>query len=125
MALDAFARSVLVLTSILLDFKYQSSESASQVVILDDWKRFLFSPSKKIALASPRKSYDLLVTTTPFLIEDFSCLLSGVKLNQEDQDSYRLEYVTSLKHNRYINVTNQDFHVLGKSQLGAMIANSC
>jgi hypothetical protein len=52
-------------------------------------------------------------------------LLPGVKLNQEDQDSYRLEYVTSLKHNRYINVTNQDFHVLGKSQLGAMIANSC
>ena len=81
-ALDAFTRSVLVFTSILLDFKYQSSESASQVVTLPDCKRFLFSPSKKIALASPRKSYDLFVITVPFLMTDFSSLSPRLKLNE-------------------------------------------
>lgn len=51
-------------------------------------------------------------------------LLPGSKLSQLDTDSYRIDFQTADQQNKYITVTNQDFHVMGKFQLGAMIANT-
>jgi hypothetical protein len=51
-------------------------------------------------------------------------VLPGPRLTQLDQDSYKLEYITAEKQNRYLILNDYDFHVLGKFQLGEMIANS-
>lgn len=51
-------------------------------------------------------------------------LLPGSKLNQVDQDQYQVEYRTADQQLRYLNINHQDLHVLGKFQLGAMIATS-
>ena len=51
-------------------------------------------------------------------------VLPGPRLTQLDRDSYKLEYITAEKQNRYLIINGYDFHVLGKFQLGEMIANS-
>ena len=45
------------------------------------------------------------------------------KLSQISQDHYRVDWLTADSKPRWINVT-QDFHAMGKQQLGAIIANS-
>ena len=44
------------------------------------------------------------------------------RLTQLDRDSYRVDFLTSDKKPRWITVT-QDFHAMGKQQLGAIVAN--
>jgi len=45
------------------------------------------------------------------------------KLTQLDIDSYRVDFLTPDKKPRWITLT-QDFHAMGKQQLGAIVANS-
>ena len=47
------------------------------------------------------------------------------KLIQEGQDCYRVEFNSSDKKPRWITLKNQDFHAMGKQQLGAIVANPC
>lgn len=48
------------------------------------------------------------------------------KLTQVDQDSYRIDYQTPDGKAKWIQVNNQDFHAMGKQQLGEIVAkNSC
>ena len=51
-------------------------------------------------------------------------LTSGPVLKQIDQDQYRVDYFTAQKQHRWIKLVNQDFHAMGKSQLGAIVANT-
>jgi hypothetical protein len=51
-------------------------------------------------------------------------LLPGSQLTRLDTDSYRIDFQTPDQQQKYITVTNQDFHVMGKFQLGVMIANT-
>jgi hypothetical protein len=44
-------------------------------------------------------------------------------LTQLDADSYRVDFLTPDKKARWITLT-QDFHAMGKQQLGAIVANS-
>lgn len=44
------------------------------------------------------------------------------RLTQLDRDSYRVDFLTPDKKARWITVT-QDFHAMGKQQLGAIVAN--
>jgi hypothetical protein len=45
-------------------------------------------------------------------------------LTQTDQDRYRVDFVNSTGQSRWIEL-NQDFHAMGKQQLGAIVANPC
>lgn len=45
------------------------------------------------------------------------------RLTQLDTDSYRVDFLTPDKKPRWITLT-QDFHAMGKQQLGAIVANS-
>jgi hypothetical protein len=45
------------------------------------------------------------------------------KLTQLDQDRYRIDFVNGENKARWITVT-QDFHAMGKQQLGAIVANN-
>ena len=46
------------------------------------------------------------------------------KLTQIDQDNYRVEFNTQNNQSKWIQVA-QDFHAMGKAQLGAIIDNCC
>jgi len=46
------------------------------------------------------------------------------KLTQLDQDSYRVDFVNTENNLRWITLT-QDFHAMGKQQLGEIVANHC
>jgi hypothetical protein len=47
------------------------------------------------------------------------------KITQTGTDSYQVEYIGATGRPQYIQLHNQDFHALGKQQLGEIIANSC
>ena len=46
------------------------------------------------------------------------------KLSQLDQDQYRVDFLTVDQTPRYAILRNQDFHAMGKSYLGDIVANS-
>jgi hypothetical protein len=46
------------------------------------------------------------------------------KLTQLDRDSYRVDFVNAENKTRYITLS-QDFHAMGKQQLGAIVADPC
>lgn len=46
------------------------------------------------------------------------------KITQTDTDSYRVEYTGPTGRPQWIQLHNQDFHAMGKQQLGEIIANS-
>jgi hypothetical protein len=47
------------------------------------------------------------------------------RLSQLDQDQYRVDFSTADQTPRYVVLRNQDFHAMGKSYLGDIVANSC
>ena len=55
---------------------------------------------------------------------NLATLLPGAQVSRLDQDQYRIEYQTADQQLRYLTINNQDLHVLGKFQLGDMIATS-
>lgn len=46
------------------------------------------------------------------------------RLTQLDTDDYRVDFVNQDKQPRWIRLRNQDFHAMGKQQLGAIVANN-
>jgi hypothetical protein len=54
---------------------------------------------------------------------NLASLTPAHKLIQTDLDSYRVDFVNPAKRNQYITLNNQDFHAMGKQQLGAIVAN--
>jgi hypothetical protein len=55
---------------------------------------------------------------------DLASLTPEHKLTQLDQDCYRVDFVNGENKARWITLT-QDFHAMGKQQLGAIVANPC
>lgn len=49
---------------------------------------------------------------------------AGQQLTQLSQDCYRVDYVNDRGQSKWITIRNQDFHAMGKSYLGAIVANS-
>ena len=47
------------------------------------------------------------------------------QLTQLGEDHYRVDFVTADKRPRWIELNAQDFHAMGKQQLGAIVANPC
>jgi hypothetical protein len=56
---------------------------------------------------------------------NLASLLPEHKLTQLGQDHYRVDFVTGDNKTRWINLQQQDFHAMGKLQLGEIIANTC
>jgi hypothetical protein len=56
---------------------------------------------------------------------DLASLTAGPTLTQTGQDHYKIDYFTADKKHRWINLANQDFHAMGKTQLGALVAGAC
>lgn len=57
----------------------------------------------------------------PTIPWSLATLLPGSQLNKVAQDQYRVDFLSIDQQARYIELNHQDFHVLGKFQLGAMI----
>jgi len=51
-------------------------------------------------------------------------LIPGHKLSQLDQDSYRIDYQAHDGRPRWIKLTGQDFHAMGKKHLGDIVASN-
>lgn len=47
------------------------------------------------------------------------------KIKQLDKDEYRIDFLTPEQKPRWITLKNQDFHAMGKKQLGEIVANPC
>jgi hypothetical protein len=60
----------------------------------------------------------------PGIAWSLSSLTPEHRLTQLDKDRYRVDFVNSENQRRWITVT-QDFHAMGKQQLGAIVANPC
>jgi hypothetical protein len=60
----------------------------------------------------------------PGITWNLASLTPEHKLTQLDQDRYRVDFVNSENKARWITLT-QDFHAMGKQQLGAIVANPC
>jgi len=54
---------------------------------------------------------------------NLASLTPGHQLTQIDLDSYRVDFVNPAGRKQYITIDNQDFHAMGKQQLGAIVAN--
>ena len=75
------------------------------------------------ALSIAMNIVDGHILSTPNIPWQLASLTPEHRLTQADADTYRVEYVTSDKKPRYI-VINHDFHAMGKSHLGAIVANN-
>jgi hypothetical protein len=53
-----------------------------------------------------------------------STLMPLHKLTQLDQDRYRVDFITADNRPRWIEMCGQDFHAMGKQQLGDIVANN-
>jgi hypothetical protein len=56
---------------------------------------------------------------------NLASLMPGYELTQVDQDQYKVEFVTTESKRRWITLNGQDFHAMGKKQLGDIIVSSC
>jgi hypothetical protein len=61
--------------------------------------------------------------TTPNIPWKLASLTPEHKLTQLDQDQYRVDYITANKKSQWVTI-NHDFHAMGKSHLGAIVANT-
>lgn len=102
----------------------------SMQMIRDNWThyRHLYGNTRKtyrndhalsIAL-NIENGHTLSTTDIPW---GLASLTPEHQLTQIDQDRYRVDFVTSDKKPRWIEVT-QDFHAMGKQQLGDIVANN-
>ena len=51
-------------------------------------------------------------------------LMPEHKLTQLDTDEYRVDFITSNNKPQWITIKNQDFHAMGKQQLGEIVASN-
>lgn len=62
--------------------------------------------------------------TVPSMPGSMASLTPEHKLTQLDKDSYRVDFVDTMQRPRWITLQGQDFHAMGKKQLGDIVANN-
>jgi len=60
----------------------------------------------------------------PGILWKLASLTPEHNLTEIAQDQYRVDFVTPDKKSRWITIKNQDFHAMGKKQLGEIIVNA-
>jgi hypothetical protein len=61
----------------------------------------------------------------PAIPWSMASVMPGHRLTQVDADSYRVEFENQTQRPRWIRLHGQDFHAMGKQQLGDIVANPC
>jgi hypothetical protein len=61
----------------------------------------------------------------PYIPWGLASLTPEHLVTQTDTDAYRIQFVTPDQRPKWIAIKGQDFHAMGKQQLGAIVANSC
>ena len=54
---------------------------------------------------------------------DLASLTVDAKIQQQEVDTYRIEFCDSSRKSKWITVEGMDFHAMGKQQLGEIVAN--
>lgn len=104
----------------------------SMTMIRDNWThyRHLYSNPNatyrndhalSIAL-NIENGHTLTTTDIPW---NLASLTPDHQLTQVARDCYRVNFVTADKRPRWVELTGQDFHAMGKQQLGDIVANPC
>jgi hypothetical protein len=99
-------------------------------MVRDNWKHYrnLYSNPRatyrndhalSIAL-NIESGHTLQTTDIPWPL---ASLTPGNRLSWAGEDQYRVEFNTTDKQSRWIMLRNQDFHAMGKQQLGEIVAN--
>lgn len=100
-------------------------------MIKDNWQHY--RRIYKINQATFRNDYALSialclvnghVTDVPVIPWTMPALTPEHKLQQLDQDHYRVDYLSTEGKPRWVDLHGQDFHAMGKQQLGDIIANN-
>lgn len=63
--------------------------------------------------------------TVPAIPWSMASVMPEHRLTQTDLDSYRVEFADQMQRSRWIELHDQDFHAMGKQQLGDIVANPC
>lgn len=104
---------------------------SSMQMVRDNWNHYraLYKNSNP----SYRNDHALTIATNivnghmldfPVVPWGLASLVPDHKLTQLDQDSYRIDYIANDGKARWIKLTGQDFHAMGKEQLGEIVANN-
>lgn len=115
---------------------FQKSHTAelifnSMQMIRDNWNHY--RALYKNNIPSYRNDHALTIASNivnghvldfPTVPWGLASLIPGHKLTQIDQDSYRIDYTATDGKSRWIKLTGQDFHAMGKEQLGVIVANN-
>jgi len=103
----------------------------SMQMIRDNWKHYrnLYKNTNKTYRNDHALSIALGIVNGhtvnhPGIPWSLASLTPEHKLAQIDQDSYRVDFVNTENKSRWIEL-RQDFHAMGKQQLGAIVANPC
>jgi hypothetical protein len=103
----------------------------SMIMIRDNWDHY--KKLYKFSNRSYRNDYALSIALgivdghTPNhhgIPWNLASLTPEHKLIQLDQDEYRVDFLNQEQRPRWIKLKNQDFHAMGKQQLGEIIANN-
>lgn len=103
----------------------------TMTMIRDNWNHY--RKIYKISQASYRNDHALSialtlvnghVTNVPDIPWSMATVMPEHKLARVDQDTYRVEFVAPDQRSRWTSLHQQDFHAMGKQQLGAIVASA-
>jgi len=104
----------------------------SMSMIRDNWTHYRNLYSNNVATyrndhalsiaLNIENGHTLTTTDIPWCL---ASLTPEHQLTQLGEDHYRVDFVTADKRSRWIELNSQDFHAMGKQQLGDIVANPC
>jgi hypothetical protein len=104
----------------------------SMAMIRDNWTHYRNLYSNNVATYRNDHALSIALNienghtlTTTDIPWGLASLTPEHQLTQLSPDHYRVNFVTADKRPRWIELTGQDFHAMGKQQLGDIVANSC
>jgi hypothetical protein len=103
----------------------------SMVMIRDNWTHYrrLYSNNQPTyrndhALSSALNIENGHTLRTQDIPWNLASLTPDHRLKQLSQDYYRIDYTDTENRSKWIDIRGQDFHAMGKQQLGAIVANN-
>jgi hypothetical protein len=104
----------------------------SMTMIRDNWTHYRNLYSNNVATYRNDHALSIALNienghtlTTTDIPWNLASLTPEHQLTQLGEDHYRVDFVTADKRPRWIELNSQDFHAMGKQQLGDIVANPC
>jgi hypothetical protein len=133
--LNSFGRHGMPMSwaTVMMFRRSQYAESIFEMMsmIRDNWRHYMNLYG--IQKSTYRNDFALSIALTvvnghilnyPSIPWGLASLTTEHKLSQTDPDTYRIDFMTADQKSRWIEI-NQDFHAMGKEQLGAIVASAC